>query len=57
MPKAYMHPLVSITFGVALYTGFFFVWMQEKGNAACDLLLKGKFISQNWVYWTPNGPV
>ena len=31
--------------------------MQEKGNAACGLLIKWKFILQKQVSWTANGPI
>ena len=33
-----------------------FLCMQEKGNAACGLLIEWKFISQKGTSWTVNGP-
>ena len=39
-----IHPLLSFTFGYIV--GFPFHWMREKGNAACGLLIKWKFILQ-----------
>ena len=34
-----------------------FLSMQEKGNAACGLLIKCKFVLQKLVSWTANGPI
>ena len=40
-----IHPLVSFTFGV--HCGVPFLYMQEKGNAACGLLIKWNSFCKN----------
>ena len=32
-----------------------FLCMQDKGNAACGLIIKWKYVFQKYVYWAPNG--
>ena len=50
-----IHHLVSFTFVKTARCPF--LWMQEKGNAACGLLIKWKFITQKSVSWIANGPI
>ena len=41
--------------GKSLFWVHPFLCTQEKGNAACGLLIEWKFILQKWVSWTAYG--